>query len=53
VLQNNGSGDSRSKAPEMAGGLNDIIAGLERQKRAIERALLALREIESIGVRHR
>ena len=30
----------------MAGGLNDIIARLEEQKSAIERALSALREIE-------
>ena len=30
----------------MAGGLSDIIARLERQKTAIERALAALREVE-------
>ena len=34
----------------MAGGLNDIIARLEEQKSAIERALSALREIEGTGV---
>jgi hypothetical protein len=34
----------------MAGGLNDVIARLEEQKSAIERALSALREIE--GYRH-
>jgi len=53
VLQNNGSGNSPSKGAEMAGGLNDIIAKLEEQKSAIERALSALREIEGIGVLHR
>jgi len=36
----------------MAGGLNDIIARLEEQKSAIERALSALKEIEGTGVRH-
>jgi len=36
----------------MAGGLNDIIARLEEQKSAVERALSALRDIEGIGVRH-
>jgi hypothetical protein len=34
----------------MAGGLNDIIARLEEQKSAIERALSALRQIEGSGV---
>lgn len=34
----------------MAGGLNDVIARLEDQKRAIERALSALRQIEGAGV---
>ena len=33
----------------MAGGLNDIIAKLEEQKSAIERALSALHEIEGTG----
>ena len=37
----------------MAGGLNDIIARLEEQKSAIERALSALREIEGSGVQSR
>src|ERR1700722_3040339 len=41
-LQNNGSGNSPSKGAEMAGGLNDIIARLEEQRSAIERALSAL-----------
>jgi len=53
VLQNNGSGNSPSKGSEMAGGLNDIIARLEEQRRAIERALSALREIEGSGVQSR
>ncbi len=34
----------------MAGGLNDIIARLEEQKSAIERALSALRQIEGTSV---
>jgi hypothetical protein len=34
----------------MAGGLNDIIARLEEQKSAIERALSALKEIERTDV---
>jgi hypothetical protein len=50
ALQNNGSGSSPSKGSELAGGLSDIIAKLEQQKRAIERALSALREIEGTGV---
>jgi hypothetical protein len=50
VLQNNGSGNSPSKGSEMAGGLNDIIARLEEQKGAIERALSALKEIERTDV---
>lgn len=37
----------------MAGGLNDIIARLEEQKSAIERALSALRQIEGSGVQSR
>jgi hypothetical protein len=37
----------------MAGGLNDIIARLEEQKGAIERALSALRELEGSGVQSR
>jgi hypothetical protein len=37
----------------MAGGLNDIIARLEEQKSAIERALSALREIEVLEFRAR
>ena len=37
----------------MARGLNDIIARLEVQKSAIERALSALREIEGSGVQSR
>jgi hypothetical protein len=37
----------------MAGGLNDIIAKLEEQRSAIERALSALREIEGSGVQSR
>jgi len=37
----------------MAGGLNDIIARLEEQMSAIERALSALREIEGSGVQSR
>jgi hypothetical protein len=39
-------GNSSPKVVEMAGGLSDIIARLERQKTAIERALAALREVE-------
>lgn len=35
----------------MVGGLNDIIARLEEQKSAIERALSALKEIEVLAVR--
>jgi hypothetical protein len=50
ALQNNGSGNSPSKGAETAGGLNDIIAKLEEQKSAIERALSALKEIEGTGV---
>jgi len=34
----------------VASGLNDIIASLEEQKSAIERALSALRQIEGSGV---
>jgi hypothetical protein len=34
----------------VASGLNDIIASLEEQKSAIERALSALKEIEGNGV---
>jgi hypothetical protein len=37
----------------MAGGLNDIIARLEEQRSAIERALSALRQIEGSGVQRR
>ena len=37
----------------MAGGLNDIIARLEDQKSAIERALSALRQIDDSGVQSR
>jgi hypothetical protein len=37
----------------MAGGLNDIIARLEEQKSAIERALSALGQIEGSGVQSR
>jgi hypothetical protein len=37
----------------MADGLDDIIARLEEQKSAIERALSALREIEGSGVQSR
>jgi hypothetical protein len=37
----------------MAGGWNDVIARLEEQKTAIERALSALREIEGSGVQSR
>ena len=37
----------------MAGGLNGIIARLEEQKSAIERALSALREIEGSEVQSR
>jgi hypothetical protein len=48
--QNTESDNSPSKGAEMAGGLNDVIARLEEQKSAIERALSALREIE--GYRH-
>ena len=52
VLQNNGSGNSPSKAA-IADGLNDIIARLEEQKSAIDRALSALREIDGSGVQSR
>ena len=53
VLQNNGSGNSPSKGTEMAGGLNHIIARLEEQRSAIERALSALRQIEGSGIQNK
>ena len=37
----------------MAGGLNHIIARLEEQRSAIERALSALRQIEGSGVQNK
>src|SRR5579863_9658138 len=53
VLQNSESGNSPSNGAEMAGGLYDIIAKVEQQRNAIERALSALREIEGSEVQSR
>jgi hypothetical protein len=53
VPGNNGSGNAPSKGAAVPGGLNDIIARLEEQKSAIERALSALRQITGSGVQSR
>jgi hypothetical protein len=48
VQKAEGSSGSSPKGVSRVGGLNEIIARLERQKAAIERALTALQEVEGI-----
>jgi len=48
-LHSHRSGQTAATAVNMSDGLEGIIAGLEQQKSAIERALSALRDIESPG----
>lgn len=48
-VQKNGRGAYRARPSELAGGLQGIVAELEQQKSAIDRALSALRGVEGVS----